>query len=317
MRQATMIEPGKIVFRDDIDPPVPGPDDVLIKVSHIGVCGSDIHVNHGKHPFTPYPVIQGHEFSGIVAGLGEKVDAGKYPIGSLVTALPQITCGRCGPCKRGDYNICDVLKVRGFQAPGVAQDLVTFPQHMVVPLPHEVSAELGAFIEPLAVAVHAVSRAGPLEGKNVLVTGAGTIGNLVAQVAKANGANILISDISDYRLEKAKQCGIPHSVNPLKQDIGQVVQETFGPARFDLAFEVAGVDAALDTTVQLVAKGGTIVVVAVYGDRPTVDMSVVGDRELILKGTLMYKHQDYQRCPVTDHVRRGRAFIPDIEGIRL
>ena len=294
MRQATMVEPGKIQFRSDVEPPVPGDDEILMQVSHIGVCGSDIHVNHGKHPFTPYPVIQGHEFSAKIVALGAKVDAEKFPIGALVTALPQIVCGKCGPCLRGDFNICDELKVRGFQAPGVAQDFVTFPQDMVMVLPEKISAELGAIVEPLAVAVHAVSKAGDVSGRNILITGAGTIGNLIAQVAKAKGGNVLISDVSDFRLAKAKECGIENVVNPKTSDVAETVGGMFGPSRFDVAFEVAGVESALDTTVQLVAKGGTIVAVAVYGERPKIDMSILGDREIILKGTLMYKHQDYR-----------------------
>ncbi|PLW78319.1 zinc-dependent alcohol dehydrogenase [Cohaesibacter celericrescens] len=296
MRQAIMVEPGKIEFHNDIEAPKPAANEILMKVSRIGVCGSDIHVNHGKHPFTPYPVIQGHEFCAEIVAVGTDVDQELFPIGSLATALPQVTCGKCEPCKRGDFNICDELKVRGFQAPGVAQDYVTFPQDMVLVLPEGMSAEFGAFVEPLAVAVHAVSRAGDINGKDVLVTGAGTIGNVIAQVAKAKGANILISDISDYRLNKAKECGILHTVNPTTEDIAEVVQKTFGPSRFDLAFEVAGVESALDTTIQLVAKGGTVVAVAVYGGKPRVDMSVLGDREIILKGTLMYKHADYREA---------------------
>ena len=291
-----MTKPGEIQFRDDAEAPIPGADDILIRVSHIGVCGSDVHVNHGKHPFTPYPVIQGHEFSGKIEAVGSNVDTERFPIDALATALPQVVCGKCGPCRRGDFNICDELKVRGFQAPGVAQDYVTFPQNMVFALPPGMSAEFGAFVEPLAVAVHSVSRGGDLKGRDVLITGAGTIGNLIAQVAKAKGANVLISDISDFRLAKARECGIAQTVNPATEDVGEAVSKAFGPSRFDLAFEVAGVDAALDTNVQLVAKGGTIVVVAVYGERPRVDMAIVGDRELILKGTLMYKHEDYREA---------------------
>ncbi|MBB4304560.1 2-desacetyl-2-hydroxyethyl bacteriochlorophyllide A dehydrogenase [Rhodobium orientis] len=315
MRQATMVQPGRIQFRDDIEVPAPGDDEILLRVSHIGVCGSDIHVNHGKHPFTSYPVIQGHEFSAEIVAVGAKVDAEKFPIGTFATALPQVFCGECDPCRRGDFNICDALKVRGFQVPGVAQDYVTFPQDMVIPLPQTMSAEIGALIEPLAVAVHSVSRAGPLSGKNVLVTGAGTIGNLIAQVAQARGGNVLISDVSDYRLEKVRECGIAKVVNPKTSDIADVVEQVFGPSRFDVAFEVAGVESALDTTVQLVAKGGTIVAVAVYGDRPKIDMAVLGDREIVLKGTLMYKHEDY--LGAIELIRQEKVRLSPLVSVRF
>jgi L-iditol 2-dehydrogenase len=106
MKQAIMTKPGTIEFRD-VPKPRPGRGQVLIRVRRIGICGSDVHVNHGKHPFTPYPVVQGHEFSGVVEELGRGVTGLKT--GTPVTATPQEVCGRCAPCRRGDYHICDVL----------------------------------------------------------------------------------------------------------------------------------------------------------------------------------------------------------------
>jgi L-iditol 2-dehydrogenase len=145
-----MTSPGEIEFRD-VPVPRPGPDDVLIRVATIGVCGSDVHVRHGRHPFTSYPVVQGHEFSGVVEAVGKRVR--NIRAGSKVTATPQIVCGRCGPCRRGDYHICDVLKVQGFQAPGCAQDLFVTKAANIVPLPASFSFEQGALVEPTAVGV--------------------------------------------------------------------------------------------------------------------------------------------------------------------
>lgn len=296
MRQAIMTQPGKIEVKNNLDIPDIQDHEVLIKVSHIGVCGSDIHVNHGLHPFTKYPVIQGHEFSGHVIKIGASVSNKMIQLNTLVTALPQITCGQCPPCKRGDFNICDELKVRGFQAPGVAQDYVALPEDMIIALPENMKPEVGAFVEPVSVAVHAVNKAGDLKGKNVLVTGAGTIGNLIAQAVKAKGGKVLISDVSDYRLEMANACGIEHSVNPLKQSMTKQISQAFGDNGFDVAFEAAGVDSALNDAIQHIAKGGKVIVVAVYGEPPKVDMSIIGDRELTVKGTLMYKHEDYRNA---------------------
>ncbi len=115
MRQAIMTAPGRIEIRD-VPAPVPGPGEVLLRIQRIGVCGSDIHVYHGKHPYTGYPVVQGHEFSATVEAVGDGV-TGISP-GRKVTAMPQIVCGECSPCRRGEYHICDRLKVQGFQAPG-------------------------------------------------------------------------------------------------------------------------------------------------------------------------------------------------------
>ena len=151
--------------------------------------------------------------------------------------------------------------------------------------------------EPAAVGAHSTSRAKDLTGKNVVVIGAGPIGNLVAQFAKARGAGkVLIIDVSEYRLQKAKECGIDHTSNPSDEDLSQTANRVFGEEGFDVAFECAGIEDTLDLAVQNINKGGEIVVVAVYGDRPRVDMAIVGDRELSLVGTLMYKHEDYEEA---------------------
>ena len=295
MRQAVMTKPGVIEMREV---PKPGPvkkHEVKLKIRKIGVCGSDIHVYHGKHPFTSYPVVQGHEYSGEVIEVGEEVNVVK--VGDKATARPQKVCGKCPPCLRGDYNICNELKVEGFQAPGTAQDYFVVPQDRVIRLPKAMSFDQGAMVEPAAVGAHATRRAGNLEGKNVVVTGAGPIGNLVGQFAKARGAaRVLITDLSEFRLKKAKDCGIDFTSNASEEGLGEASKRVFGVKGFDIAFECAGVEVALDQVIQHVNKGGAIVAVAVYGDRPKVDMAIVGDRELNLIGTLMYKHEDYQEA---------------------
>jgi 2-desacetyl-2-hydroxyethyl bacteriochlorophyllide A dehydrogenase len=294
MRQAVMTEPGKIEFGDVPEPKV-GKGQILLRVKQIGVCGSDVHVNHGKHPFTSYPVVQGHEFSGKVEAIGEGVT--KVKVGDKATARPQVVCGKCSPCRRGDYNICDVLRVEGFQAPGCAQDLFVTTEERIVPLPDSLTYEQGALVEPTAVGVHSTGRAPELKGKNVVVLGAGPIGNLVAQVVRCRGAKkILITDLSDFRLDIAKKCGIPKTSNAGKESLADAAKRVFGDGGFDVAFEAAGAEATMDAAIQNIEKGGGIVVLGVFGEKPRIDMSIVGDREQSIIGTLMYKHEDYVRA---------------------
>ncbi|KPK78045.1 MAG: hypothetical protein AMJ79_01210 [Phycisphaerae bacterium SM23_30] len=291
MRQAVMTEPGKIEFRD-VPLPAPGPDEILLEIKHIGICGSDIHVYHGKHPFTSYPVVQGHEYCGIVAQVGKNVK--KIKNGSLATARPQLVCGECGPCRRGDYNVCESLRVQGFQAPGCAQEAFLVPIDRIVPVADSVTLEQAALIEPTAVGAHSTAREGDLKGKNVVVLGAGTIGNLIAQVTRSHGANkILITDLSDYRLEIARQCGIENTSNANKEKLKDAVQMVFGDEGFQVAFEAAGAQNTLTGAIENIEKGGTIVVVGVFEEKPRVDMAVVGEHEISLIGTMMYKHKDY------------------------
>jgi L-iditol 2-dehydrogenase len=293
MKQATMTAPGRIEIRQT-EVPSPGPGQVLLRIQRIGVCGSDIHVYHGKHPYTGYPVIQGHEFSATVEAVGAGVTGLKS--GSKVTAMPQVVCGRCAPCRRGDEHICDKLKVQGFQAPGCAQELWVTEASKIVKLPDSFSFEQGALVEPISVAVHAVARAGELAGRNTLVLGAGPIGNLVAQVARAGGAKVLITDLSEYRLEIAQRSGLNLVCNPSQERVADAARRAFGDEGFDLAFECVGVEATLTDATENLQKGGTLVVVGVFGDKPRMDLGLVQDRELNIAGTLMYQRKDYERA---------------------
>jgi L-iditol 2-dehydrogenase len=291
MLRATMTSPGKIEF-DEAPKPTIGDNDVLLRIRRIGICGSDIHVYHGKHPYTSYPVVQGHEFCGEVAEVGRGVESVR--VGDLATAPPQIVCGECLPCREGRYHICEKLKVIGFQAPGVAQEFFVFPESDLLKLPPGFTLELGALVEPTAVAVHAVGRAGSSAGLRVLVLGAGPIGNLVAQVARWRGAaQVLISDLSEHRLRIARECGIVNALNPQKGSLEAYVSEVFGPDRADTAFECVGVAETANQAIRGVRKGGTVIVVGVFSDRPEIDLGLVQDRELEVRGTLMYRREDY------------------------
>jgi L-iditol 2-dehydrogenase/threonine 3-dehydrogenase len=289
-----MISPGKIAFRD-APPPVPGRGQVRIRVHRIGICGSDIHVFHGKHPFVTYPLVQGHEYAGVIEAVGEGVTG--VNVGDKVTATPQEVCGVCPPCRRGQYNACEKLKVRGFQAPGCAQDLFVTEVDKLVKLPATFTFEQGAFVEPVSVAAHVTGRAGDLTGKNVVVAGAGPIGNFVAQACKCRGAaKVLITDISDYRLEVAWRVGIANTCNVKKESLADAAQRVFGAEGFQVGVEVAGVEASLAALVAAIGKGGTILIVGVYGEKPRVDMSVICEHELDVKGSMMYRHEDWEQA---------------------
>lgn len=308
MRQAIMVEPGKIEFRD-VEKPGLGPDQVMMRTRRIGVCGSDIHVFHGVHPYTGYPVVQGHEVSGVAAEVGADVTG--FSVGDKITFAPQVVCGECYPCKHGMYHICENLKVMGFQTNGTAQEFFPLPEDIVFKLPDEMSLDHAAMIEPIAVAVHAVLKGGDVAGKKVLVLGAGTIGNLVAQVAKAFGADaVMITDIKDYKLEKAKACGIDFTINTARTDLNQTILANFGPDRADLILECVGVQDTITKAVNNARKGTTIVIVGVFGEKPVVDLGLVQDRELKLVGTLMYQNSDYEIA--INLLRNGKMCLDEL-----
>jgi threonine dehydrogenase-like Zn-dependent dehydrogenase len=238
--------------------------------------------------------VQGHEFSAVVEAIGEGVEG--IRVGAKATARPQEVCGECRPCRRGDYRICDSLRVWGFQTDGVGQDLFASEAEKVLLLPESFTHEQGALVEPTAVAVHATSRAGDIAGANVVVLGAGPIGNLVAQMARCRGARVLVTDVSGFRLEKAKECGIDATSNAEQESLAEASKRVFGDDGFDVALDCAGVRPTISAAIDSVSKGGTVVIVAVFQERPPVDLAVIGDRELRVVGTLMYQHSDYEEA---------------------
>ncbi len=279
----------------DVPTPRIEPDEVLVRPIRIGICGSDIHVYHGKHPYTSYPVVQGHEVSAVVEEVGAGVTG--YAPGDHVTVRPQVVCGTCYACRHGKYHICDNLKVMGFQTTGTASEHFAAKASLLVRLPAGMSLDFGALVEPTAVAVHALSRFGAVEGASVLVLGGGPIGNLVAQVARGMGARrVMLTDVSNYRLGIAHACGIELCVNPAENDLAAAISQGFGPDRADDILECVGINATTEQAIQNARKGTDIIVVGVFGQKATLDLGLVQDRELRLIGTLMYQEQDFTKA---------------------
>ena len=270
MLQQVMTKPGEIIFKEVSVPEVKD-DQVLVKIMNIGICGSDIHVYHGKHPFTSYPVTQGHEVSGEVVKIGKDVTA--FHEGQKVTIEPQVYCGKCYPCRHGKYNLCEELKVMGFQTTGTASEYFAVDASKVTPIPEEMSYEEGAMIEPLAVAVHGVKQVGDVKGMNIAVLGAGPIGNLVAQAAKGMGAaKVMITKNKDF---------------------GEAMIEAFGPDKADVIYDCAGNNITMGQAIKYARKGSIIVLVAVFAGMAEIDLAVANDHELDIKSTMMYRHDDY------------------------
>lgn len=291
MIQQVMTEPKKIIFRE-ADIQKPGPDQVLVKIKKIGICGSDIHVYHGTHPYTSYPVTQGHEVSGQIVELGEYVK--EFSVGQKVTIEPQVFCGRCYPCLHGKYNLCEHLKVMGFQTTGTASEYFAVDASKVTPIPENMTYGEGAMLEPLAVTIHAARRFPDVKGARAVVLGCGPIGILLIQSLKAMGASeVLATDISDMRLDLAKQMGADHVVNTREKDFGEALVEAYGPDKADVIYECAGSDITMEQAIQNARKGSTIILVAVFGKRASVDLAKLNDSELDLNTSMMYRHEDY------------------------
>jgi L-iditol 2-dehydrogenase/threonine 3-dehydrogenase len=308
MRQVVLTAPKSIEFREVEAPKAEalGAHEILLHIQKIGICGSEIHSYHGLHPATFYPVVQGHEYSAIVTAVGSEVT--KVKPGDHVTGRPQRVCGVCNPCRRGQYNVCSELKVEAFQANGVAQDYFVLPDDRVVLLPEGMSLEYGAMVEPTAVAAHATSRPRALKGLNVVVSGAGTIGNLIAQFAIARGARkVVITDVSDYRLNKAKECGVADTLNVAHESLDSKLHDLFGDEGYQVAFECAGVESSVRSLMATVEKGGDVIIVGVHAKDPAISMFHLGEHELNLIGSMMYRHEDYLKA--VEEISAGRIHL--------
>lgn len=306
MKRVKIADKEKVIL-EEFTPREPLENEVRLKIAYCGICGSDVHAYFGEHPFIPIPAYPGHECSGIIEKVGSKVS--NLKVGQKVTFLPQVTCGKCYNCRNGRYNICEELKVIGAQTEGAMAELFNVDSKLIIPLPDNFDLKDASLIEPLSVAVHAVKRAGNILGENVVILGAGTIGLLLLQVAKVAGAkNVLITDIYDSRLNLAKELGAEFTVNTRKQNLTrEYINSIFGERGVGVVFEAVGIEATIRQAIEIVRKGGEIIVVGVFGKETTVKMSLVQDREINIKGSLMYLKEDFEDS--VNLIERGKVNV--------
>jgi L-iditol 2-dehydrogenase/threonine 3-dehydrogenase len=195
----------------------------------------------------------------------------------------------------GQYNVCQNLRVEGCAGPeGAAQEYFIIPEDRAVVIPENMTYDQAAMIEPISVGAHSTRRAGDLSDKNIVVTGAGTIGNLVAQFAIARGARkVMITDLVDFKLDIARQCGIVDTVNLKNESFNDAVNRVFGGEGFQVAFEAVGVQSALTELIAGIENGGTVIIIGVYVQNPVIHMGFLGEHELNVMGSMMYRHEDY------------------------
>ena len=281
MRVAVLHAPGQIRI-EERERPRPGPREVLVQITAVGVCGSDVHYyEHGRiGPFVvKAPLVLGHESAGRVAELGE--GAAKHAVGDRVALEPGIPCGRCRECRAGRYNLC--ADVRFFATPpvdGAFAEFVAIHEDFAFALPDSLSDEEGALMEPLSVGVWACHKAGVGAGDRVLVTGAGPIGLLAMQCARAFGATeVTVSDVNERRLDVARRTGATHAVTPDDEP----------GADFDALIECSGHPDAVAAGIRALRPAGVAVLVGMGpGEEGTLPLSVIQGRELWVTGTFRY-----------------------------
>ncbi|OGO35469.1 MAG: hypothetical protein A2147_04750 [Chloroflexi bacterium RBG_16_57_8] len=271
-------------------------DQVKIEVAYTGICGTDLHILHGKWPSRP-PVVLGHEFSGTVVEVGREVR--DVAVGEKVVAgNPASTCGNCFHCRAGNPLMCPERISMGYMVDGCFAEYVVVRRGAVHKLPDHVSLRDAAVCEPLAVAVRTlIERATVQAGGSVLVSGPGPVGLLCVALAKAQGAKTIICGISqdEHRLACARRLGADHVVDVSKEDVVDVVRQTTGGAGADVVVECAGVADSLHVCFQSVRRGGTIVQVGIFPGPFEVDFNQVEMKELQIAGVYGYLWASWEK----------------------
>lgn len=289
MRAAQYLAP-KRIEAIEIEMPSLGEEEALIQVEACGMCGSDLGIYAGVHPRARAPLTIGHEFSGSISEIRSTTSDLKS--GQRIAAFPLITCGNCLMCRTGNSHVCRNLRLFGIDAAGGMAQFVKLPVTALMPI-GEMNAQMGALVEPLAVAVHGVSRAPIAEARTIAVVGAGPIGLLTALVAQTRTkVEVIIADVLESRVALATKLGL----NALRagEEFAEAIQERTGGEGADLVFECAGVSETAKSMISLTRCRGTVVNLGVFKKPTEADLQTLNFREITLLGSRVYTRRDFE-----------------------
>ncbi|UGU32709.1 alcohol dehydrogenase catalytic domain-containing protein [Mycolicibacterium smegmatis] len=279
---------------ETVPQPEPGPGEVRVRTTLVGICGSDLHAACGRHPFIDLPYRPGHEAVGVVEALGEGVDESWQ--GARVAVEPNLACGTCTQCRDGRYNICRDLRVFGCQTPGALADSFVIGVDRLVVLNDDLDDRHAILIEPLATPVHTVRRAekvvGDLADRGVVVIGAGPIGLFALLAARHAGARVVVADLLESKRARAERLGAVGTFDPTAPNaVATALELLGGPAA--VVIDCVARESSVAQAVDLVDKGGAVMIVGVAEGATPVPLGLIQDREIALIGNLMYVRDDF------------------------
>ncbi len=282
--KAMVLHGGGELRRETMPDPTPRPNEAIVRVHACSICGSDVHAYHGKHPRLTFPRILGHEFAGEIVAIGKDVRG--FAVGQRVCCDIDFACGRCGPCLEGRGNICEDLRTMGFDRDGAYAEYAAVPDFNLYALPDNVSHDQASAVQVLGISYHAVAdRVRPRPGERIAVIGAGPIGLGAALIAQAQGAEVTITDILGFRLDKAKSLGIAHALNAREANLREAALQRTRGRGYDKVVECVGglQERTVTDAVSMVKRGGQITVVGTFPEnRATIPIAYIKDREIDL-----------------------------------
>jgi L-iditol 2-dehydrogenase len=297
----------QIELREQPRPRLERPDDVLVRIDRVGVCGSDVHYYlHGRigNQIVQYPATLGHECSGTVIEVGAKVE--RVRTGDRVAIDPAFPCGTCDQCRAGRENTCRRLQFMGVpgEAPGAVAEYYTLPAHCCFPIPDHLTLDDAALAEPLSIGLHAVHLSAAVAGKRVAILGAGPIGLSVLLCLKATApGKAYVTDLLDARLAAARKCGADWTGNARQEDVGAAIAG-LEPLGLDLVFECSGDPACIALAMRLLAPGGTLILVGIPPvNEVSFDAHVMRRKELTFRNV---RRQNACVGPVVALIAQGR-----------
>ncbi len=285
MRALRKTEAGPGLQLREIERPTVGPDDVLIEVQRMAICGTDLHIHQWDDwaaATVPPPLTLGHEFMGVVAEVGDHVRG--IEVGTRVSAEGHITCGHCRNCRAGRRHLCRNTVGVGVQRDGAFAEYVAVPAFNVYEVPDHIDDDTAAILDPLGNAVH-TALTFDLVGEDVLITGAGPIGLMAAPIAQRAGArHVVVTDLNDHRLKVAEELGATRAVNVGRERLTDVMADLGMQEGFDVGLEMSGAPAALTSMIQAMNHGGRVALLGLIPDGTAVDWSDVIFKGLTLQG---------------------------------
>jgi len=285
MKALVKLKPEKGLWMEEIPMPHMGINDVLIKIKKTAICGTDLHIykwDEWSQKTIKTPMTIGHEYVGEIVEKGHGVR--NIHIGDRVTGEGHIACGHCRNCRRGKLHVCENSVGVGVNRDGAFAEYLSLPAENVVHLDPRISDETAAIMDPFGNATH-TALSFPLIGEDVLITGAGLIGTMATGICRFAGArNIVVTDLSDYRLEIAKKMGATITVNPTKGETVEAAMKALNMRGFDIGLEMSGAPVAFRGMVENMYKGSKIALLGILPNSTTVDWSEIIFNALTLKG---------------------------------